>query len=44
MFRYGRACQFCSWASENGSLLVQWASEISRKTLIKDEQNNELKA
>ena len=50
------ASKFCSWASENGSLVARWASETSslvsdnssQKQLInlrlQDEQNNELKA
>jgi len=45
------ASKFCSWASENGRLAVQWASEISLRGLVsdnfqrlQDEQNNEVKA
>ena len=28
--------KFCSWVSENGSLVVRWASEISLSSLVND--------
>ena len=30
------ANKFCSWASENGILVVPWASEISLSNLVND--------
>jgi len=33
--RLPRASKFCSWASENGRLIVRWASEISLSSLVK---------
>ena len=30
------ASQFCSWASENGSLVSWWASETSLSSLVSD--------
>ena len=30
------ASKFCSWASENGSLVAQWASETSLSSLVSD--------
>jgi len=31
-----RTSKFCSWASENGSLVVWWASEISLSGRVSD--------
>jgi len=31
-----RGSKFCSWVSENGSLVVRWASEISLSSLVND--------
>ena len=31
-----RASEFCSWASENGSLVARWASETSLSSLVSD--------
>ena len=30
------ASKFCSWASENGSLVARWASETSLSSLVSD--------
>ena len=30
------ASKFCSWGSENGSLVVRWASETSLNSLVSD--------
>ena len=30
------ASKFCSWASENGSLVAWWASETSLSSLVSD--------
>jgi len=32
--RLSRASRFCSWASENRSLVARWASEISLSGLV----------
>ena len=35
-FRLPRASKFCSWASENGSLVARWASETTLSSLVSD--------
>jgi len=40
--RLSGASKFCSWAIENGSLVVRWASEISLSSslMVSDIKNN----